>query len=221
LVCGAPLGARAHQGLDVNLKTGANGAYDLEASGVLDAPRCAVQDVLMHMCDLPELVPTMTQCRLYARDASRSWTYVVVSPPFLSARDFTMLRTVETGLPDGSHALRWTEDNAHGPLPVAGHVRVTINRGVWRLWEHHSGTQTRFEYQVHATPGGWVPSWLAGFVARQAVPDMMRNIVRHARSRRGAANMLESPDPWAVLPLTPLTPQQRVGMSTAPSAQVP
>lgn len=59
----------------------------------------------------------------------------------------------------------WSVDDAKEP-PVKGVVRMPFLRGHWILWPSDDGRTTRVEYQVHANPGGALPSWLVNYVSR-------------------------------------------------------
>ena len=59
----------------------------------------------------------------------------------------------------------WSVDDAKEP-PVKGVVRMPYLRGHWILWPSTDGQTTRVEYQVHANPGGALPTWLVNYVSR-------------------------------------------------------
>ncbi|HEX8952678.1 MAG TPA: START domain-containing protein, partial [Polyangia bacterium] len=59
----------------------------------------------------------------------------------------------------------WTVDDAKEP-PIKGVVRMPYLRGHWILWPSSDGQSTRVEYQVHANPGGALPTWLVNYVSR-------------------------------------------------------
>ncbi len=49
---------------------------------------------------------------------------------------------------------------------VRGVVRMPFLRGHWYLWPEADGKSTRVEYQVHADPGGLLPTWIVNYASR-------------------------------------------------------
>ena len=172
-------------------------------------PACAVKEVLAEarFGDVPvaalwravgdvhrydEFVPFVKRSDVI-RTCDRTgdaWVYNVVKPPVASPRDYVI--RVSSDAPAGSpgspaatnassSVLRssWTIDDAHGPNPKRGTIRLRQNRGSWELTDDGRGG-CAVKYRVFTDPGAALPGWLVDVANKTSVPDVLRAFAKRA-----------------------------------------
>lgn len=94
-----------------------------------------------------------------------------------SDRDYTLLvRYTVQETPEGKRYHRtWTVDNARGPEPKPGAVRVEANDGSWTLTPAPGG-RTTFEYVNYFEAGGSVWTLFSNAATRASARDFLRNL---------------------------------------------
>jgi ribosome-associated toxin RatA of RatAB toxin-antitoxin module len=123
-----------------------------------------------------------------------AWVYNVVKPPVASPRDYVIRVSSDApagspGSPsatnargdDASSVLRssWTIDDAHGPNPKRGTIRLRQNRGSWELTDDGRGG-CAVKYRVFTDPGAALPGWLVDVANKTSVPDVLRAFAKRA-----------------------------------------
>jgi hypothetical protein len=71
--------------------------------------------------------------------------------------------------------------------PQKGVVRMPSLRGHWTMWPEQGGAWTRIEYQLHADPGGWLPTAVVNLVSRQIPHSTLTGMRRQLGRRRDLA----------------------------------
>jgi hypothetical protein len=94
----------------------------------------------------------------------------------LDDRDFTL--HVTWGDDGAIPWMRFAADNARGPAPVPGVVRVTQHEGGWRLEPEGSGKSTHAVYRFYLDLAGSLPAWMGKGQAASDVPDLYANIAK-------------------------------------------
>ena len=67
--------------------------------------------------------------------------------------------------------------------PRTGVVRMPMLRGHWHFTPIGGGAATEAEYQVHADPGGALPTWIANLAARQIPLKTLLGMRRQSQRR--------------------------------------
>jgi hypothetical protein len=67
--------------------------------------------------------------------------------------------------------------------PQKGVVRMPSLRGHWTMTPEHGGAWTRIEYQLHADPGGLLPTWIVNMVSRKLPHDTIMGVRQQVRRR--------------------------------------
>jgi hypothetical protein len=138
----------------------------LAAEGELPAPPERVRALLLDY-EHAQWVKGVGESRVLERHEDRLHVYQKLTLPVIADRDFTL--KVTWGAEDGTLWLRFSADNARGPAPIAGVVRVHVHDGEWQLVPIDGGRRTRAHYRFHLVLGGSVPGWLG---RGQAVRDI-------------------------------------------------
>ena len=151
------------------------------ALGVIRAPISRVWAVLADVARYQEFMPYMSESRLVRSTAAHVWQYCRTKTPVVSSRDYTLKFTMTRGRQGAPSFIRFEQDNAAGPRPKAGVVRVRVVEGSWELTSVDNGRATQAIYRLRTNPGGSVPLWLAHLGNTRAIPDIVRAVRRRAR----------------------------------------
>jgi hypothetical protein len=184
------------------------GLYSLDADVLLDVRPMALRHVLLNLCEHRDQMENLSYCRVFKADGARSWSYAMVELPVLDPRDYVITSLVDRELkPDGTGTYRscWDLSPGVGPAPRKGIVRLAVNQGCWTMTSAAKGQKTLVHYAVKLAPGGAIPGWAAGYVARRTLPDYMRLLER--LSREADAKGIPPPDPlnpWKGVFIAPL-----------------
>ena len=132
-----------------------------------------------------DFMPYLSAAKLLKRSGPVAWQYYCVDAPIISDRDYTLKLTQAPNLgKNGIWKVSWQTDNAAGPAPKPGKVRVKIASGSWIVTALRGGAASRLSYVVKTDPGGSIPSWIANKANRRAVPDVMRAVLKQSRKSR-------------------------------------
>jgi hypothetical protein len=206
---GAVPRAVAAQILQADVGAGAErGIYVLDAKVLVDARPVALRHIITHLCDHREQMENLSYCRVFEAAGRNSWSYAVVDLPVLNPRDYVIKSTVTQELAaDGTGVYKscWEVAPDKGPPPRKGFVRLAVNQGCWVLSPAENGKKTFLTYQVRLNPGGVVPGWAAGYVARRTLPEYMNLLERLSRAQEAAGVPPPDPEqPWSGLVIRPL-----------------
>ena len=163
----------------------------LRARGLIDAPPRVVRAVIADVDRYAEFMPYVKESRTLAVEGDVSIVYQRLSFGFLgvSDRDY-VLRIVETAVDEsGAQAYtRWWNvgDSAQSP-PQSSVVRVSINRGYWRLGpDERDPGRTRAVYCLFTDPGGQLPAWIVNQANTIAIPKLFAAVTAATAERRYA-----------------------------------
>lgn len=149
------------------------------AIGTFDAPLEKVHAILDDLGAYQEFMPYAKQTRVLKRDGDVAWTYERVNAPLVSERDYTIKVTHEVVGDGVKHVFRL--DNASGPKPIDGVVRVQLLDGYWLL--ERSGTKTKGTYYILSSPGGSLPTFVVNGANNTAVPGLYEAIKKRLKSK--------------------------------------
>lgn len=141
---------------------------EFRGKGVIDAPIAAVLAIFHDVDRATEWMDSCNGSRMVADVAEyEKVVYNRTHAPWpISDRD-AVLRNVLT-FDENRREVRLefaTVEDARAPR-VKGVVRMPFLRGHWYLWPEADGRSTRVEYQVHADPGGLLPTWMVNYASR-------------------------------------------------------
>jgi len=171
--------AGIHQGVKVETRQRAGSeVVEVRAVAALDAPPDAVFRVITDLARYPQTMPHVSQTRLLKEegDGVKHW-YLVVDPPVVSKRDYA-IRMVTRQTPEVRRA-EWTISPLAPPV-TEGKVRITVSEGHWVV-EPRADGKTQVTYYLFVDPAGRIPKFLANKANRDAIPDVLRSVERHAR----------------------------------------
>ena len=125
---------------------------DLAAEGEVAAPPTRLQSALLAYDRHAGLIRGVAESRILRRTTTALWVHQRLDLPLLDDRDFTLYVTWGTG-----GATRWVRfacDNAHGPAPRRGVLRLWTHEGSWQLLPIAGGARSFARYQVRLDLGG-------------------------------------------------------------------
>ncbi len=114
---------------------------------------------------------------------SERLVYVRLRLPAVSPRDYTMRYRRQLDPATGIARLDFEVDEAAGPAPSPGVVRMRLARGGW-TFEPAPGGGSAVTYRVLSDPAGDVPVWLASGEQRSIALAMVREALAPHRLRR-------------------------------------
>jgi hypothetical protein len=134
------------------------------AEGLLNASPEACLAVVSSDDFFARTVPNVAEGRIVASEGDGvRWFYARINPPFVAARDYTMrIEVTQAPSPEGAVLrMAWRIDNARGPPPRPGTVRIEQSDGAWLFSPVDGGSRARVRYELSADLGGSIPRWLA------------------------------------------------------------
>jgi hypothetical protein len=98
--------------------------------------------------------------------------------------------------------------------PQTGAVRMPFLHGHWYMTPVHGGAWTRIEYQIHADPGGLLPTWVINLVSKKIPHDTiaaLREQINRRRYPEFEKRMAALPDYLVIVgaPSTPVADQMK------------
>ena len=137
------------------------GHNESKVVGEIAAPIAIVRAVIDDVESYAQFMPYTLECRVLKRDAESVLTYQRISAPLVSDRDYTLRVRTTTKATDGgtSYFTRWETENALGPAPQRGVVRVNLCEGSWLL-EPLGPNNTRATYTILTDSGGILPAFI-------------------------------------------------------------
>jgi len=202
----APLVAMEMVSVKAAAADGAPGVYEIDAVVLLDAPAAGMRHAISRLCDHRERFRYLIHCQVFKLSGNTAWSYSQVDGTFVRPRDYIIAtQLVEDLKPDGSGTFhtRWWLDNAAGPPPRQGIIRVAVNSGSWMMDAVENGKRTRLHYRMRVAPGGRVPAWAAAIVLEKTVPDYFRALEQLGQARGGLRGA-PLPDLWDGINVTPM-----------------
>lgn len=125
-----------------------------------------------------EYMPYVQQARKMGALDDGHYEYMLIDPPLVDAREYTVRVKIEGDAETGIIKRCWTAANDKGPPPRKDTVRLGVNYGCWTL--ARQGDQTRITYYIGADPGGSIPKWIAKRANTQSIPDLLSAVRNRA-----------------------------------------
>jgi hypothetical protein len=161
-----PIGG--HDGVAVYLRKDAS-AIDLAAVGEFAAPPAAVQAALLDYGAATSVIKHLRESKIVARQPNTLYVYQHLKLPVISDRDYTLKVSFDASAARG---FSFAVDNAAGPPPRKGMVRLSMLEGRWELTPLDGGRATRAVYHVKLDFAGAVPRWMVRGGAARDIPDI-------------------------------------------------
>jgi hypothetical protein len=153
----------------------------LGAEGRIDAPPAVVRAALLDYPSQSGWVKNVAESRVVASGSDWLDVYQRLRLPVVNDRDFTV--HVVWGGDRDAPWVRFQAANERGPGPRPGLVRVSVNRGSWRLRAIEGGRATWAIYELTFDPGGSIPSWLGRGRAAAEIFTLFEHLTREAKRR--------------------------------------
>jgi len=156
--------------------------------GEIAAPIAIVRAVIDDVESYAQFMPYTVECRVLKREADSVLTYQRISAPLVNDRDYTVrVRTTAKTTEGGtSYLSRWETENALGPAPQRGVVRVNLCEGSWLL-EPLGPNNTRATYTILTDSGGILPAFIKNTGSQIGFRKMFAAIRKQVRDPKYAA----------------------------------
>ncbi|MEY2562361.1 MAG: hypothetical protein QOH88_554 [Verrucomicrobiota bacterium] len=164
------------------------GHNESKVIGEIAAPVGVVHAVIGDVESYAQFMPYTVECRVLKREPDSVLTYQRLSAPLVSDRDYTVrVRTTTKPTELGtSYFTRWETENALGPAPVRGVVRVNLCEGSWLL-EPLGPNNTRATYTILTDSGGILPTFIKSTGSQIGFRKMFAAIRQQVRDPKYAA----------------------------------
>jgi hypothetical protein len=150
------------------------GGIALAAEGDLPGSPDRVRRVLTDYPNHPRWNKHLKESRVLKKGDNWMLVYERLALPMVSDRDYTL--RVRWGEQGGNEWLDFHADNAAGPAPQSGAVRVATHEGLWELTPIDGGARTHARYFFHLDLGGSIPGWMGKGRAGKDVPHLFDQI---------------------------------------------
>jgi START domain-containing protein len=154
---------------------------DLFAEGDIEAPPSVVRDVILDYDNAAKVTDNVGESRVLQRGPREVLVYQRLKLPVISDRDFTIRAT--WGQRGDAIAVQYAVDNAHGPAPKSGVVRVPLQQGTWLLEPVRGGAATHASYQFQIDLAGSIPKWMVSGSAAKSLPRLFDGVRKQAALR--------------------------------------
>jgi hypothetical protein len=154
---------------------------DLYAVGDIDAPPAVVRDVLLDYQDASKVTDNVAESRILDKNDHEILVYQRLKLPVITDRDFTLRAT--WGRRGQALTMQYAVDNARGPAPRDGVVRLSTLQGTWVLDPIRGGAATHARYRVQIDLAGSVPKWMVSGGAVKNLPKLFDGLRKQAAVR--------------------------------------
>lgn len=130
----------------------------------------------------PLWIENCKSMKLVEQKSEREAIYYTVNhvPWPLQNRDLVSL--VKTSIDNSTHTVTLDINNVEGVVAKKEKlVRIPMLKGFWRFIPKKAG-RIKVVYQIHANPGGDIPSWLANAVAVDSPFKTLKNMLKMLKS---------------------------------------
>jgi hypothetical protein len=158
-----------------------------KAIGEIPAPAAVVHAVINDVESYASFMPYTVECRVLKRDGNSIVAYQRISAPMTSDRDYTVRVRFSSKESEGgtSYSSRWEAENALGPPPKPGVVRVNLCDGSWLL-EPAGPNTTRATYTIYTDSGGAIPAFIKKTGSQIGIRKLFAAIRKQARDPKYA-----------------------------------
>ena len=154
---------------------------DLYAEGDIEAPPSVVRDVLVDYAHASKVTDNVAESRVLDKNDHEAVVYQRLKLPVISDRDFTL--HARWGQRGSTLTLQYAVDNARGPQPRDGIVRLSTLQGSWLLEPIRGGAATHARYRVQIDLAGSVPKWMVSGGAAKNIPKLFDGLRKQAALR--------------------------------------
>jgi hypothetical protein len=132
-----------------------------KAIGEIAAPTALVHAVIDDVESYASFMPYTAECRVLKREGDSIVAYQRISAPLTSDRDYTVRVRSSSKPGEGGkvYLSHWNTENALGPPPKSGVIRVNLCEGSWLL-EPAGPNSTRATYTIYTDSGGMIPKFI-------------------------------------------------------------
>ncbi len=207
-------------GVEVYRRTVGNSPlHEFQGTGMVEAPIASLLAVLDDVDHRLEWMAEAVAQTLISRNGDRDQTFYsrTGAPWPVSDRD-VVIRAV-TSVDAKAKMVKIEMNSTESPAwpPQKGVVRMPHLCGHWFLWPSNGGKWTRVEYQVHADPGGSLPTSIINLVSKKIPHSTITSIQKQVVKRKYPEyeqKIALMPEYKEFLPLLP-------GMAIKPVTQAP
>lgn len=151
----------------------------------IDTVMAAISDVEKY----PKIMPPTASVKTLSRDGRTQVFHFVVNPPVISKRDYCA--TITSAKTGSGYRVDWKQITTNCP-EIDGIVRMVSNVGSWSLAPGADAASTVVTYQVHADPGGSLPTFMVNRATTKTVLEVfgsLKSAVKLAAYTKCAGNI--------------------------------
>lgn len=170
---------------------------EVKAIGTINAPAHAIMNVLNDVEHYDDFMPYVDQSKVLSRKGRRVVSYQFLDTPFISDRDYTIVRKDKSSWnEDGTplYRLSWSAAKPTvGPAPKDGVVRLKVVDGSWKL-EALGPNKTKGTYYLNTDPGGSLPAFVVNMANDKGIGGLFEVVEEQAKKKKYADKMPAFPE---------------------------
>lgn len=157
---------------------GGSDVKEFKAVGVVAAHVDTVMAVIADVEKYPRTLPPTQAVKALSPAGKVAKHHFIINPPVISRRDYCAVTTCARA--GTGYRVDWkqTED---GCPPTDGMVRMVSNVGNWSLSPGAEPNTTQVAYQVHADPGGALPSFMVNRATTKTMLEVFESLKKAAK----------------------------------------
>jgi hypothetical protein len=165
---------------------------EVRAVAHFDIPNSAIKKVIEDTDSYCQFMPYTKESKLLSKTGSTRLGYMLLSPPLVGPRDFT-IRIEDSTVHDKDgktvYSSSWHTANSEGPPEKSGIKRVEIDEGSWKLESDGENENcTKVTYTLFTDAGGGLPPFLINLANRKSLPQLFEAL----RKRIAATSCCEA-----------------------------
>ncbi|MBM4343553.1 MAG: hypothetical protein FJ100_09265 [Deltaproteobacteria bacterium] len=155
---------RAKSGSDVK---------EFKAVGVIAAHVDTVMAVIADVEKYPRTLPPTQAVKALSPAGKVAKHHFLINPPVISRRDYCAITTSSRA--GTGYRVDWKQTDEGCP-PTDGVVRMAANVGSWSLSPGAEPNTTQVQYQVHADPGGSLPTFMVNRATTKTMLEVFESL---------------------------------------------
>ena len=155
---------RAKSGSDVK---------EFKATGIVAAHVDTVMAAISDVEKYPRILPPTQAVKALSSAGKVAKFHFVINPPVISRRDYCA--TITSARIGSGYRVDWKQFDADCPA-TDGVVRMVSNVGTWQLSPGTEPNTTVVNYQVHADPGGSLPTFMVNRATTKTVLEVFESL---------------------------------------------
>jgi ribosome-associated toxin RatA of RatAB toxin-antitoxin module len=158
---------------------------EVKAEGLIEASASRIWKVLLDFNHYKEFMPYTTESEVTHEEENVVYFYTHLEFGLcIGDRYYTIRLTKKPATEkDKTYKLSWDLADKFTKKPDGEAIAVPLNKGYWEL-RPEGKAKTKVMYYLYTDPGGEVPSFIANFANRDAVPKIIKAVQARLKNKK-------------------------------------